>query len=67
MRSVWQKHLGLWLVFAAGVVFGVVGVYLVVRDESMAIGIVEAVGGLGLVAWVLFHPARVADGARVGR
>jgi hypothetical protein len=67
MRSDWRKHLGLWLVFAAGVVFGVVGVYFVVRDQNLARGIAEAVGGLALVAWVLFHPARLADSASAER
>ena len=67
MRADWRKHLGLWLVFATGVVFGVAGVYLVVRNESLATGIVEAVGGLALVAWVMFHPARLADSASAER
>jgi hypothetical protein len=67
MRGVWQKHLGLWLVFALGVAAGVWGVYLLVGDRSVVQGAVEAAGGLALVAWVFFHPARVAESAGAER
>jgi hypothetical protein len=62
MRSALEKHVGLWLVFSLGVLAGVYGVVLVLLgtvEPSLAL----AAGGLSLVAWTIFHPART-DTAR---
>jgi hypothetical protein len=53
-----QKYLGLWLVFSFGVLAGVYGVVLVLLERDVEPAVALAAGGLGLVAWVIFHPAR---------
>lgn len=59
------KHLGMLVVFAAGFAAAVYGVAMLVllRDPDTASA--QAAGGLALVAWVIFHPAREAEGASV--
>lgn len=64
MRSGLEKHVALWLVFAAGIAAAVYGIYLLVGLRDLAQASLETVGGLALVAWVLFHPARVPEESR---
>lgn len=63
MPGALEKHVGLWLVFGAGVLAGVYGIvmFLLARPEAPAA--VETAGGLVLVAWVIFHPARAPERA----
>jgi hypothetical protein len=63
MRSALEKHVGLWLVFSLGVLAGVYGVVLVLLGRTVEPSLALAAGGLSLVAWTIFHPAR-ADTAR---
>lgn len=64
MRPAPEKHAALWLVFAAGVAAAVWGVYLLLGLRDLAQASLETAGGLGLIAWVMFHPARVPEEAR---
>jgi hypothetical protein len=55
-----EKHLGLWLVFVSGVLAGVYGIVLILLERHVDEAVAVAAGGLALVAWVIFHPARAA-------
>jgi hypothetical protein len=59
MRAAAERHLGLWLVFSLGVLAGVYGVVLFLIGNDVQPAVALAAGGLSLVAWVIFHPARV--------
>jgi hypothetical protein len=59
MRVAADSHLGLWLVFSLGVLTGVYGVVLFLIGHDAEPAVALAAGGLSLVAWVIFHPARV--------
>lgn len=61
MARVGLKHLGMLLVFAAGFAAAVYGVAMLVLDRDLDAASAQAAGGLALVAWVIFHPARAAD------
>jgi hypothetical protein len=61
MRQPIAPHVGLWLVFAAGVVAAVAGVALLLLSHDPDISAAEAAGGFALVAWVIFHPARAPE------
>jgi hypothetical protein len=64
MRGAAEKYVGLWLVFCSGVLAGVYGIVMVLLEQHVGQAAAEAAGGLGLIAWVIFHPARVPEGAR---
>ena len=53
------KHVALWLVFLVGLSAAVYGFYLLVGLRHVEFAAVQSAGGLALVAWVIFHPARV--------
>jgi sugar phosphate permease len=53
-----EKHLALWLVFAAGVGASVYGFYLLFGLREVELATAQAAGGMALIAWVMFHPAR---------
>jgi hypothetical protein len=55
-----EKHVALWLVFAAGLAAAVLGVYELLDVRHLPLALAEAAGGLALIAWVIFHPARAA-------
>jgi hypothetical protein len=59
-----EKHLALWLVFAAGLVASVYGVYQLLGLRNVGLGAAQAAGGLALIAWVIFHPARAPENVR---
>jgi len=65
MRPAVEKHVALWLVFAAGLAASVYGVYELLGRRNVASAVAQALGGLLLIAWVIFHPARVPDDARL--
>jgi hypothetical protein len=65
VRRALEKYVGLWLVFASGVLAGIYGMVMLLLEHHVAPAAAESVGGLGLVAWVIFHPARVPEGARI--
>ena len=52
------KHLGLLAVFATGLVAAVFGFARLALLQDYDASSVDAVLGLALVAWVIFHPAR---------
>ena len=56
-----EKHVGLWVVFAAGVAAAVYGVYLLTGLHHLAPALGQAAGGLALIGWVIFHPARAPE------
>jgi len=58
MRSAVEKHVALWLVFAAGLVAAIYGVYLLLGLQHLELAAAQAAGGLALIAWVIFHPTR---------
>lgn len=58
MPQALQKHVALWLVFAAGLAASVLGVYDLLGFRHLAVASAETAGGLALIAWVMFHPAR---------
>lgn len=58
------KHLGMLLVFAVGFAAAVYGVAMLVLLRDLDSASVQAAGGLALVGWVIFHPARAPEGAR---
>lgn len=60
MEVVGLKHLGMLLVFAAGLVAAVYGVSMLVLVRDFDVALAQAVGGLVLVVWVILHPARTA-------
>lgn len=57
------KHVALWLVFLAGLGTAVYGVYLLLGLRHLEAASLQAAGGLALIAWVIFHPARVPEDA----
>jgi hypothetical protein len=59
-----EKHVGLWMVFMLGVLAGVYGFVLVLLERNVEPAVALAAGGLALVAWVIFHPARTAAARR---
>jgi hypothetical protein len=65
MRGALEKYVGIWLVFASGVFAGIYGVVMLLLEHHVGSAAAEAIGGLGLVAWVIFHPARAPDSARI--
>ena len=56
-----EKHIALWTVFFAGVLAAVYGFYLLLGLHHLALASAQAAGGLSLIAWVMFHPARGED------
>ena len=60
-----MKHLALLAVFGAGLVAAVFGFVRLVLVQDLDVASVQAAGGLSLVAWVIFHPARVPEDVRV--
>lgn len=60
MRSP-AKYLGLLAVFATGVVAAVFGFARLALLHDIDGAAPAAVLGLALVAWVIFHPARVSE------
>jgi hypothetical protein len=62
-----EKYVGLWLVFASGVLAGIYGIVMLLLEHRVELAAAEAAGGFGLIAWVMFHPARVPEGARIER
>ena len=60
MRSP-AKYLGLLAVFATGVVAAVYGFARLALLHDIDGASVVAILGLALVAWVIFHPARLPD------
>ena len=64
MRAAPEKHVGLWLVFSLGVVAGVYGLVLVLLGHDLEPAVALAGGGLALIAWAIFHPARAAVARR---
>lgn len=67
MRRPVVKHLALWLVFAAGMLAAVYGVYQLVTLREPELSSAQALGGFSLLAWVIFHPARAPEGSRAER
>jgi hypothetical protein len=67
MRQALAKHLGIPIVFVTGVLAAIHGVVLIVLLRLLTLASLEAAGGFVLVAWVIFHPARVPDDARSAR
>lgn len=65
MRGALEKYVGLWLVFVSGVLAGIYGIVMLLLERHVGPAAVETAGGLGLIAWVIFHPARVPNGARI--
>jgi hypothetical protein len=64
VRGALEKYVGLWLVFCSGVLAGVYGLVMVLLERHVGPAAVEAAGGLSLIAWVIFHPARAPEQAR---
>jgi hypothetical protein len=64
MRADPEKHVGLWLVFSLGVLAGIYGVVLVLLGRIVGPSLALAAGGLSLVAWAIFHPARAGTARR---
>jgi hypothetical protein len=58
MPQALEKHLALWTVFVSGLGAAVYGIYLLVGLRHVGLAAVQAAGGLALIAWVMFHPAR---------
>lgn len=65
MRGALEKYVGLWLVFASGVLAGIYGIVMLLLERHVGPAAAEVIGGFGLVAWVIFHPARATEGARI--
>lgn len=63
MRAAVETYVGIWLVFCSGVLAGIYGIVMLLLERHIGPAAVEAAGGLGLVAWVIFHPARAAESA----
>ena len=59
MRGPIAPYVGLGVVFVSGVVAAVAGVALLLLEQHLGVGAAEAAGGFTLLAWVIFHPARV--------
>lgn len=51
------------LVFAAGLCAAVYGVVMLVLSRHVGPAAAQAAGGLALIGWVIFHPARAAEPA----
>ena len=62
MRAALERHVGLWLVFSLGVLAGIYGVVLFLLGHSVEPSLALAAGGLSLIAWTIFHPARQTSG-----
>jgi divalent metal cation (Fe/Co/Zn/Cd) transporter len=60
MRSAGAQIAAVFLVLLAGISAGVSGVALLVLDTHEPFALTATACGLALVAWVMFHPARVA-------
>lgn len=61
MRGAPEKYVAISLVFLAGVAAAVYGVFLLLTDRHVETASLEAAGGFALLAWVIFHPARVPE------
>jgi hypothetical protein len=61
------KHLGLLAVFGTGLIAAVYGFVRLVLVQDLDVASAEAAGGLSLLAWVIFHPARAPENVRAGR
>ena len=59
-----EKYVALWLVFFSGVLAGVYGLVMILLERHVGQAAAETAGGLCLIAWVIFHPARASEGAR---
>jgi hypothetical protein len=64
VRGASERHVGIWLVFSLGVLAGVYGVVLLLLEADVEPAVALAAGGLTLIAWVIFHPARTAAARR---
>ena len=64
-RSPW-RYVALLAVFVIGVLAGVYGFAMLVLLRDLDVALAQAAGGLALVAWVIFHPARVPEHAQLG-
>ncbi len=60
-----EKHVALWLVFLAGAAAAVLGVTQLLLMRHLGTAGAETVLGLVLLAWVIFHPARVPEDAQL--
>jgi hypothetical protein len=58
VRCIGGDVITVWLVFLSGLLAGVSGVALLVLDLDEPFAGPATVGGLALVAWVIFHPRR---------
>jgi hypothetical protein len=65
VRGALEKYVGLWLVFCSGLLAGVYGLVMILLERHVGPAAAETVGGLCLIAWVIFHPARVPERARI--
>jgi hypothetical protein len=63
MGSAPEKHVAILLVFLAGLCGAVYGFFQLVLSHDYDFAAPQAAGGLALIAWVLFHPARVPESA----
>jgi hypothetical protein len=61
MRAAPEKLVALWLVFSLGVLAGVYGVVLFLLGHTVEPSLALAAGGLSLVGWTIFHPARALN------
>ena len=58
MRSAIAQHVTLWTVFAAGLLAGVTGIYLLLFESHLGFAAAATAGGMTLLGWVMLHPAR---------
>jgi hypothetical protein len=65
MGGALEKYVGLWLVFASGLLAGIYGFVMLLLEHHVGSAAAEAIGGLGLIAWVIFHPARAPERAGI--
>lgn len=63
MRGAPEKYAAMGLVFAAGLCAAVYGVVMLVLSRHVGPAAAQAAGGLALIGWVIFHPARAAEPA----
>jgi hypothetical protein len=63
VRGALEKYVGLWLVFCSGLLAGVYGLVMILLERHVGPAAAETAGGLSLIAWVIFHPARASEGA----
>jgi hypothetical protein len=64
VRAAPEKHVGLWLVFSLGALAAVYGVVLFLLGTTVEPSLGLAAGGLSLVAWAIFYPARDGTASR---